>query len=66
MSKGSILHQMLENGVSKYPNHDGRFLQSSGISFSFDPSLPSGSRINPSSVHVQDTLIDLEKASIYF
>ena len=24
---GSILHQMLENSVSSYPKHEGRFLQ---------------------------------------
>lgn len=40
----------LENGVSQYPNLEGRFPQVSGISFTFDPSQPSGSRVSENSV----------------
>lgn len=40
----------LENGVSQYPELEGRFPQVSGITFSFDPSQPSGSRILENSV----------------
>ena len=34
---GDILLQLLENGVSKWPTLDGRFLAVSGFKFSFDP-----------------------------
>ena len=42
----------LENGVSQYPKHEGRFPQISGMSFTFDPSQPSGQRVIPDSVCV--------------
>ncbi|KAJ2807528.1 hypothetical protein H4R20_001248 [Coemansia guatemalensis] len=35
----------LENGVSKWPEHDGRFPQVSGIRFEFDPRKAPGDRI---------------------
>ena len=35
----------LENGVSRFPNQDGRFLHVSGMAFTFDPSRPPGSRV---------------------
>ena len=41
---GLGLWAALENGVSNYPT-DGRFPQVSGIKFSFDPDLASGSRV---------------------
>ena len=34
---GRILRQALENAVSKYPTTAGRFVQVSGLSFSFQP-----------------------------
>lgn len=49
---GEQLVQALENGVSQYPKHEGRFPQVSGLSFSFDPSQPSGRRVVPASVRV--------------
>jgi len=42
---GKNLRLALENGVSQYPKHEGRFPQVSGIRFLFDPSKPAGSRI---------------------
>ena len=42
---GAQLLQALENGVSQYPKHEGRFPQVSGLSFTFDPTQPSGHRI---------------------
>ena len=42
---GKTLLAALENGVSKYPAHEGRFPQVSGIRFAFDPSLEPGNRI---------------------
>lgn len=43
---GLQLMEALENGVSQYPRHEGRFPQVSGISFNFDPTQPSGHRID--------------------
>lgn len=42
---GAQLLRALENGVSQYPKHEGRFPQVSGVSFTFDPTQPSGHRI---------------------
>jgi len=50
---GEQLLAALENGVSKYPRHEGRFPQVSGLAFSFDPSRPAGSRVVPGSVKVR-------------
>ena len=43
---GALIARALENAVSKYPKKDGRFAQVSGLSFVFDPSKPSGSRVS--------------------
>jgi 5'-nucleotidase len=45
--KGKTVHEMLENSVSAYPQHDGRFPCISGIHMAFDPSKPAHSRIKP-------------------
>lgn len=58
---GTKLHQALENGVSQYPKLEGRFLQVAGIHFAFDPSKPSGSRIDPKLIQIQNEYIDLNK-----
>ena len=42
---GEQLLAALENGVSRYPDADGRFPQVSGISFKFDPAQAPGSRV---------------------
>ena len=42
---GAQLRVALENGVSQYPRLEGRFPQVSGVSFTFDASLPPNSRI---------------------
>ena len=49
---GEQLITALENGVSQYPKHEGRFPQISGMSISFNPSLTSGNRVVPDSVCV--------------
>ncbi|PWY88238.1 Metallo-dependent phosphatase [Aspergillus heteromorphus CBS 117.55] len=43
---GKALIDALENGVSQLPAMEGRFPQVSNIAFSYNPSAPSGSRIN--------------------
>jgi len=42
---GSRLRELLEQGVSDRSIGSGAFLQVSGVSFAYDPSRPSGSRI---------------------
>ncbi|HMA07911.1 MAG TPA: 5'-nucleotidase C-terminal domain-containing protein, partial [Ramlibacter sp.] len=42
---GAELKTMLENGVSRMPSVDGRFPQVSGLCFTYDISLPAGSRV---------------------
>ena len=51
----------LENGVSQYPNLEGRFPQVSGISFTFDPSQPSGSRIPANGVFIGEERLQRTK-----
>ena len=50
---GKILKEALENGVSKYPSYDGRFLSVSGVSFAFDPNLPAYKRIQKESIRME-------------
>ncbi len=49
---GEHIIAALENGVSQYPKHEGRFPQVSGLSFTFDPGQPSGRRVVERSVWV--------------
>jgi 2',3'-cyclic-nucleotide 2'-phosphodiesterase (5'-nucleotidase family) len=42
---GAELKTMLENGVSRMPNVDGRFPQVSGLCFTYDISAPPGARV---------------------
>lgn len=55
---GAQLLDALENGVSQHPKHEGRFPQVSGMSFSFDPSQPCGSRVLADSVMVGGDKLD--------
>lgn len=41
---GKELAQTLENGLSKFPDPDGRFLQVSGLTLRYDPNSAAGSR----------------------
>ena len=58
---GAQIKQALENGVSRYPAADGRFPQVSGLSFTFDPTEPAGSRI----VEVWVGGAPLDEAAVY-
>jgi 5'-nucleotidase len=49
---GSQLMAALENGVSQYPKHEGRFPQVSGLKFCFDPDCEAYHRIVKDSVVV--------------
>lgn len=56
---GSQVLAALENGVSQVENGAGRFPQVSGLSFSYDPTAPAGSRV--SDVMVGGAPLDLDK-----
>lgn len=56
---GQTLYDALENGVSAYPKLEGRFPQVSGISFTFDPQRPAGSRVEQRLVRIGDEWLDL-------
>lgn len=57
---GKDLIDALEISVSSWPAKEGRFLQVSGISYSFDPSQETGERVIVDSVHIGGKPIDLE------
>ena len=44
-----------------YPKLEGRFPQVGGIHFAFDPSKPSGQRVDPRFVKVKNENLDFEK-----
>jgi 2',3'-cyclic-nucleotide 2'-phosphodiesterase (5'-nucleotidase family) len=56
---GDQIVKALENGVSQIENGAGRFAQVSGITFSFNATLPAGERV--SEVKVNGEAIDLTK-----
>jgi len=58
-TKGSVIVEALENGVSQLEDVAGRFPQVAGLSFTFDPAAEPGSRI--SDVMVDGAPIDPEK-----
>jgi 5'-nucleotidase len=58
---GEQLLQALENGVSKYPALEGRFPHVSNISFEFDPELPPLRRVNPDTILVGGTPLELAR-----
>ncbi|XP_054722641.1 trifunctional nucleotide phosphoesterase protein YfkN-like [Uloborus diversus] len=58
---GEQLYRALENGVSQYPRLEGRFPQVSGICFAFDPSKPSGQRIDPNYIKIGDEYLDFSQ-----
>lgn len=49
---GKQLLQALETGVSAWPKREGRFLQVSGVKFSFNPVRPPGFRVIKDSVMI--------------
>ena len=67
---GAELKTMLENGVSRMPNVDGRFPQVSGLCFTYDISAPAGSRVLSAVRQAADgsctgPAVDLTAASSY-
>jgi 2',3'-cyclic-nucleotide 2'-phosphodiesterase (5'-nucleotidase family) len=67
---GAELKTMLENGVSRMPNVDGRFPQVSGLCFTYDIAQPAGSRVTSAvlagaSGNCTATPVDLTAAGSY-
>ncbi|HGG04093.1 MAG TPA: bifunctional metallophosphatase/5'-nucleotidase [Aliiroseovarius sp.] len=56
---GNQILAAIENGVSQVENGSGRFPQVSGMTFTYDPSAPAGSRV--ASIMVGDEELDLDK-----
>jgi 2',3'-cyclic-nucleotide 2'-phosphodiesterase (5'-nucleotidase family) len=67
---GAELKQILENGVSAMPGANGRFAQVSGLCFTYNVDLPSGSRVVSAVRQATDgsctgAPVDLTAASTY-
>ncbi|KAI9575764.1 hypothetical protein GQX74_015280 [Glossina fuscipes] len=58
---GRCLHESVENAVSGYPKLEGRFPQVSGVTFAFDPSKPTGHRVDPQLIQVGDEHLTMEQ-----
>ncbi|XP_029510403.2 trifunctional nucleotide phosphoesterase protein YfkN-like [Oncorhynchus nerka] len=58
---GQQLYEGLENGVSIYPDLDGRFPQVSGIQFGFNPNGKPGHRVIAKTVKVQGKSLDRDR-----
>ena len=61
---GSQLIAALENGVSQYPKHEGRFPQVSGMKFCFDPDCEAYHRIVKDSILVGNEPLEENKVCI--
>jgi 5'-nucleotidase len=58
---GAILHAALENAVSAYPKLEGRFPQVAGISFTFNPDRPIGTRVEHRLVRIGDEWLKMDE-----
>ena len=58
---GQDVKDALETSVSAWPAKEGRFLQVSGISYCFDPTLEAGGRVDPSSVYINGSPMIADK-----
>ncbi|MES5047401.1 5'-nucleotidase C-terminal domain-containing protein [Rhizobium nepotum] len=63
--KGEDILAALENGVSQIDDVAGRFMQVSGLKYSFDRSKPAGSRIVSVEVKEGEAFVPLDPAKIY-
>eukprot|EP01065_Artemidia_motanka_P017831 TRINITY_DN2122_c0_g2_i2.p1 TRINITY_DN2122_c0_g2~~TRINITY_DN2122_c0_g2_i2.p1 ORF type:complete len:1087 (+),score=246.41 TRINITY_DN2122_c0_g2_i2:112-3261(+) len=61
MLTGKQLRTALENGVSKFPAHEGRFLQVSGVKFTFCPDRPPGERLVDCRLEADESLIQADQ-----
>lgn len=63
--KGEDIRAALENGVSQIDDGAGRFMQVSGMKYSFDRSKPAGSRVVSVEVREGDAFVPLDPAKTY-
>merc|ERR1712007_401669 len=61
---GEQVMLVLENAVSQYPRLEGRFLQVSGVEFTFDADKPSGQRVIKDTVMIRGQPINGEQTGI--
>ncbi|RPA92859.1 Metallo-dependent phosphatase [Choiromyces venosus 120613-1] len=55
---GANIRKAIENGLSKLPAFEGRFTHVSNIFYTYDPSLPAGSRIVSCKIGEEDLVLD--------
>ncbi|MBB4401913.1 MULTISPECIES: 5'-nucleotidase C-terminal domain-containing protein [Rhizobium/Agrobacterium group] len=63
--KGEDIRAALENGVSQIDDGAGRFMQVSGLKYSFDRSKPAGGRVISVEVKEGDAFVPLDPAKTY-
>lgn len=63
--KGEDIRAALENGVSQIDEGAGRFMQVSGLKYSFDRSKPAGGRVVSVDVKEGDAFVPLDPAKTY-
>ncbi|MGV2111765.1 5'-nucleotidase C-terminal domain-containing protein [Agrobacterium salinitolerans] len=63
--KGEDIRAALENGVSQIDDGAGRFMQVSGLKYSFNRSKPAGSRVVSVEVKEGDAFVPLDPAKTY-
>lgn len=63
--KGADLQAALENGTSQIEEGAGRFVQASGLKYTFDRSKPAGSRIVSVEVKEGDNFVKLDPEKTY-
>ncbi|WP_454687000.1 5'-nucleotidase C-terminal domain-containing protein [Agrobacterium leguminum] len=63
--KGEDIRAALENGVSQIDDGAGRFIQVSGLKYSFDRSKPAGGRVVSVEVKEGDAFVPLDPAKTY-
>ncbi|WP_454701766.1 5'-nucleotidase C-terminal domain-containing protein [Agrobacterium burrii] len=63
--KGEDIRAALENGVSQIDDGAGRFMQVSGMKYSFDRSKPAGSRVVSVDVKEGEAFVPLDPAKTY-
>ncbi|OCJ37967.1 5'-nucleotidase C-terminal domain-containing protein [Agrobacterium tumefaciens] len=63
--KGEDIRAALENGVSQIDDGAGRFMQVSGMKYSFDRSKPASNRVTAVEVKEGDAFVPLDPAKTY-
>lgn len=58
---GKQILEVLENAVSQYPRLEGRFLQVSGVQFTFDAAKPGGQRVKEGSIKIGGESLQADK-----